>query len=141
MTAKEYLSQARRLDQRIRCERMEAASLRELASGLGSPDFEEHYNPNRPTEAPFERTLCRIWDMEEKVNKKIDKLIKLKEQICAVIEKLENPDERMVLYHRYIHDWTWERIGQELHVDRTTVYRWHNAALNHVEVPEDAAEE
>lgn len=137
MTAKEYLSQAHRLEQMIRCEKMEAASLRELASGLGSPDFEEHYNPNRPAEAPFERTLCRIWDMEEKINERTDKLVRLREQIRTVIGNMEDPDERVLLYCRYVEEKTWGQIMEELHIGRTTAHRWHIAALAHVKIPEN----
>jgi len=32
---------------------------------------------------------------------------------------------------------TWEQIGDELHADRTTVFRWHNAALKHITLPEE----
>lgn len=137
MTAKEYLNQAYRLDQRINCDMVEAARLRELASGVGSPDFEEHYNPNRPAEAPFERILCHIWEMEQKISEEIDSLVRLRGQIRTVIGALENPDERMLLYCRYVCGMTWVQIMEELHAGRTTVYRWHNAALDHVEIPEN----
>ena len=36
-----------------------------------------------------------------------------------------------------VYNLTWEQIGDELHADRTTVYRWHNSAVNHVKLPEN----
>ena len=111
--------------------------LREMADSVGSPGFEEHYNPNRPTEAPFVRCLDKVWDLEQKINSEIDRLIDLKAQMREVIVTASNADEQMVLRYRYIHNMTWERIGDELNADRTTVYRWHNSALNHVMLPED----
>lgn len=88
MTPKEYLKHAYRLDQKINSDIAEAARLREMALSVGSPDFEEHYNPNRSTEAPFVRCLERVWELEQKINAEIDKLVALKEQIRTVINKV-----------------------------------------------------
>jgi len=137
MTAKEYLRQAYRLDHRINSDIAEMERLQEMAGSVGSPGFEEHYNPNRPTEAPFVRCLEKVWDLEQKINSEIDRLIDLKAQMREVIATASNADEQMVLRYRYIHNMTWEQIGDELNADRTTVYRWHNSALNHVTLPED----
>lgn len=137
MTAKEYLRQAYRLDHRINSDIAEMERLQEMAGSVGSPGFKEHYNPNRPSEAPFVRCLEKVWDLEQKINSEIDRLIDLKAQMREVIATASNADEQMVLRYRYIHNMTWEQIGDELHADRTTVYRWHNSALNHVTLPED----
>lgn len=137
MTPKEYLKQSYRLDQKINSDIAEAARLREMASSVGLPGFEEHYNPNRPTEAPFVRCLDRVWELEQKINAEIDKLVDLKEQIRSVIDMVENPDEQMVLRYRYIHNWTWEQIGDALYADESTIRRWHGRALQHITVPEN----
>ena len=64
MTAKEYLRQAYRLDHRIDSDITEMERLREMACSIGSPGFEEHYDPNHATEAPFVRALEKVWKME-----------------------------------------------------------------------------
>ena len=137
MTSKEYLKQAYRLDQKINSDIAEAARLREMAASVGSPGFEEHYNPNRPTGASFTRCLERVWELEQKIDAEIDRLVDLKEQIRTVIDKVENPDEQMVLRYRYIHNWTWEQIGDALYADESTIRRWHGRALQHITVPDD----
>ena len=76
-------------------------------------------------------------DLERRINAEIDNLVALKEQIRCVINEVADTDERMVLRYRYVHNLTWEQIGDELNADRTTVYRWHNQAINHVTLPED----
>ena len=43
----------------------------------------------------------------------------------------------MVLRYRYVHNFTWEQIGDELNADKSTIRRWHGNALNHVVVPEN----
>ena len=137
MTVKEYLRQAYRLDHRIDSDISEMERLREMACGIGAPGFEEHYDPNHSTEAPFIRALEKVWKLEEKINAEIDRLVDLKAQMRGVIEAVSDPDERMVLRYRYIHNMTWEKIGDVLHADRTTVYRWHNTAIRHVVLPDD----
>ena len=137
MTAKEYLRQAYRLDHRINSDLAELERLRDMDGSISSPSFEEHYNPNRNTEAPFIRCLEKVWDLEMKIKTEIDKLISLKDQMREVIDAVQNTDEQMVLRYRYIHNMTWEQIGDELKADESTVRRWHRRALASVIVPAD----
>ena len=60
MTAKEYLNQARHLDALINCRLREINYWRDLSSSVSGSNFEQHYNPNKPTEAPFVRCLEKI---------------------------------------------------------------------------------
>ena len=78
MTAKEYLQQAYRLDNRINSNLAEISRLRELTKSISSPDFGEHFNPNHTTEAPFICSLERIWELERKIDAEIDLLVELK---------------------------------------------------------------
>jgi DNA-directed RNA polymerase specialized sigma24 family protein len=137
MTPKTYLNQAYRLEQRIRLDTEELENLRTLAATVSSPGFEEHYNPNHPTDAPFVKTLNRIWEMEQKVKGELDLLLRLKEEIQSVIAKVDNTDERLILTYRYLKNYTWARIGDELYADERTIRRWHDRALSHVVVPEN----
>ena len=137
MTAKEYLEQAYRLDQRIRSDIEEIERLREMASSISSPGFEERHNPNRPTEAPFVRCVIRVMEMEEKINCEVERLMALKEQMRKVIDALPDIDERMVIRYRYVHGRTWEEIGDELHAGASSVRRWHDNALLHIVMPEN----
>ena len=65
MTAKEYLSQAYRLDQRIDSNIAEITRLREMACGISSPSWEEKVQTSRNTDAPFVRCLEKIMDLEK----------------------------------------------------------------------------
>ena len=133
MTAKEYLGQAYRLDQKISSDIAEAARLREMAASVASPCLEEHYNPNRPTEATFVRYLNRVWELEQRINTDIDKLVDLKEYIRIAIDQVKNPDEQLVLRYRYIHNWKWERIASEMHYSVRWIYKLHGKALTSFE--------
>ena len=137
MTSKAYLDQAYRWEKRIRLDKEELEDLRTLAASVGSPGFEEHYNPNHASEAPFVKTLERIWEMEKKVNDELCLLLQLKGEIQSVINQLDNMDERLVLTYKYLKNYTWMRIGDELAADERTIRRWHSRALSHVKVPEN----
>lgn len=137
MTAKEYLRQAYRLDQKINSDLEEVAALREMASSVSSPQLGDRVQTSRKGEAPFVRSLEKIMELEDKINREIDLLVDLKKEIRSVITTVEDTDERMVLKYRYIHNYTWEQIGNELHADARTVRRWHGSALTHVILPSD----
>ena len=137
MTAKEYLRQAYRLDQKINSDLEEVAALREMASSVSSPQLSERVQTSRKGDAPFVRCLEKIIELEDKINKEIDLLVELKKEIRMVITTVEDTDERMVLKYRYVHNYTWEQIGNELHADARTVRRWHGSALMHVVLPKN----
>lgn len=137
MTPKEYLKQAYRLDHRINSDIAELGRLREMSTSISSPGLGEKVQTNRNTDAPFVKCLERIYSLEEKINEEIDLLVNLKEEIRSVIDMVSNTDERMVLRYRYIHNYTWEQIGDVLGADSRTVRRWHGQALGHVILPEN----
>lgn len=137
MTPKEYLKQAYRLDHRINSDIAELGRLREMSTSISSPNLGEKVQTNRNTDAHFVKCLERIYSLEEKINEEIDLLVNLKEEIRSVIDMVSNTDERMVLRYRYIHNYTWEQIGDVLGADSRTVRRWHGQALGHVTLPEN----
>ena len=140
MTAKEYLSQAYRLDQRINSNIEEVTMLREMANSISSPSWGEKVQTSRSTEAPFVRSLEKIIDLEDTINKEIDTLVCLKKQIRTVIEAVQNTDERLVLRYRYIHNCTWEQIGNELNADARTIHNPMTAAFGNSEEMQKAIE-
>ena len=117
MTAEQYLSQAYRLDQRIQLEQSELDN-----------------------DAPFVKTLERIWEMEQKISTELSQLILLKQEILKVLSKVNDVDERLVLTYRYLKNMSWSEISIELGVSDRTIRRWHERALTHVVVPESAEE-
>lgn len=114
MTAKEYLNQARHLDALIHCRLREIDYWRDLSSSVSGSRFEEHLNPNRPTEAPFVRCLEKIDEIQRCVEEKVAYLVELKEEINTAIDKLEDRDEQLLLRYRYIDNCTWEEISHIL---------------------------
>ena len=135
MTAKEYLNQARHLDALIHCRLREIDYWRDLSSSVSGSSFEEHHNPNRPTEAPFVRCLEKIDEIQHSVEEKVAYLICLKEEINKAIDKLDSRDEQLLLRYRYLDNCTWEEIAAMLNVSIRSVHRIHGMALQHFSVP------
>ena len=138
MTIKEYLGQAYLLDHRIKSDTMELEELRLMAQTISSPGFEEHYNASKNTDAPYIKTLEKMFDMESKIMTEINTLVELKNQIREVISQIEKPEYQMILKYRYIHNMTWPIIGDKLCADGRTVQRWHNKAIAKIKLPENA---
>ena len=138
MTVKEYLRQAYLLDQRIKSHTLECEELRLMAQSISSPGFDEHFNAGKNTDAPYIRTLEKLWMMEEKVLLEQERLVDLKAQISELIAGTDRPEQQAVLRFRYIHNYSWPMIADELGVDRGTVQRWHNKAVAKIILPENA---
>lgn len=74
-----------------------------------------------------------LLEMEDKVDRKIDELYKVKAEILDAIDKLEDSRERIALRVYYIDMKTWEEVAVELHYSwRATMYV-RKTALKHIE--------
>lgn len=61
---------------------------------------------------------------------KCDKILECIESVCdCFLQEL--------LERRYIHLQGWEQIAKELHMGRATAFRYHNKALDAMEMPEE----
>lgn len=137
MTATEYLQQAYKLDRQINSHIEEVRSLREMATGLSSPAFGEKVQSSVSGDASFVKTVESIIRLENRINKEIDQLVALKEQIHDTIAAVSDLRERAVLRGHYIEGKTWKHIAGVLEVDVRTVYRLHKTAIEHVVLPEN----
>lgn len=136
MTAKEYLRQAYRLNERINSHIEEMENLRGLSRRIQGVSYGEYiHSPNRQTEASFVKILDKITDYEARINDEIDRLVDLKQEMEEAIEKIANMDERLLLRYRYLDSHSWEEIGVLLNASVRTVHRIHSSALQHFSVP------
>ena len=136
MTAKEYLNQARHLDALINSRLREIDYWKDLSNSVSGSGFEAHYNPNRPTEAPFVRCIEKIDEIQRSVEEKVAHLIQLRDEMNTQIDMLDSREEQTLLRYRYIDGFTWEEIARMLNVSVRTVHRIHGAALQNFIVPD-----
>ncbi len=129
MTAKEYLSQIRRLTNKIiRLER-EKEQLLEIASSPKTNTFERNYNASRATEASFVKYVEKADEVNRLIQSESARLNELKDSIISAVMELESSDERYLLISRYIEFASWEKIAERLNFSLSWVYKLHGRAL------------
>lgn len=135
MTAKAYLSQSLRLNQRINSKLEQIQSLRELATKCtpfltGMPK-----TPNQDGSLMAD-TVLKIIDLEKELQKDIDRLVDLKKEIMTVIKAVDNYECQTLLELRYLCFKSWEQIAVDMGYNVRHVYRLHDEALLKVSVPQ-----
>ena len=138
MTNKEFLQQAYYLDLRIENDIEELRRLRAMVTDISPPKLGDRVQTSHSGEAPFVRGVEKILLLEKKITSEIEALTALKRQIPDAIGAVPDPNERMVLYYRYIERMTWESIGAKLYASERTVRRWHENGLLHLKQPENS---
>jgi len=132
MTAKEYLGQAYRLDQRINSKIEQVASLNRLATKCTSTITGMPRNPSASTSTMAD-VVAKIIDLEAEINSDIDKLVDLKREMVTLIKAVDNAEYQTLLELRYLCFHTWEQIAVEMHYGSTWVKQLHERAIKVVE--------
>ncbi|MDL2317936.1 DUF1492 domain-containing protein [Eubacteriales bacterium OttesenSCG-928-A19] len=132
MTAKEYLSQVRQLDQRINCKLDQISSLHSLATKATTTlsDFPRNDTPNPHS---MENIIVKLVDLEADINAEVDKLVDLKREILEVIQAVHTPEYQALLEMRYLGFMSWSVIAEIYGYDTRSAYREHRNALRAVE--------
>ena len=135
MTAKEYLCQAYRLDQRIRSKQEQIASLNDLAADCSATLTGMPRNPNRGGSRIADAVL-KIIDLENEIAKDMERLVELKAEIITTIKAVECIEYQLILEKRYISDKSWPEIAVDLGYKMRHLYKLHDEALAAVKIPE-----
>ncbi|MBR3873505.1 MAG: sigma-70 family RNA polymerase sigma factor [Clostridia bacterium] len=137
MNAKEYLSQAMYIDQRIDSKLEQIMKLRESAS-KATATLSDMPRPDSPNVQSMEETIVKIVDLEREINRDIDALVDLKAEARKVISKLDNPEQQLILEMRYLCYKSWAEIAEDLSFSESNVYKIHGEALKRIVLPETA---
>jgi hypothetical protein len=135
MTAKEYLEQARYLDQRINSKLTQVESLRSLATRITTVYSDMPHNASRDNHK-FEKILAKIVDLESEIDSDVDRLVDLKKEIMTAINAMKDDKYRVLLEMRYLGQQTWEQISVQLGYDSRYIRKMHGWALQKITVPE-----
>ena len=134
MTARDYLSQAYRLDQRINSKLEQVESLNELATKVSSTLTGMPKNPNSATSTMAD-TVTKIIALQAEINNDIERLVDLKREMVAVIKAVANTERQTLLELRYLCFKTWEQIAVEMNYTVRNVHLLHKEALNAIVIP------
>lgn len=131
MTAKEYLSQARFLDIRIKSKIQQIESLNDLATSCTAVISDMPRNPNRGS-TKMADAVMKIIDLQEEIKKDMNELVELKREIMGVIKSVSDIEYQTLLEKRYLCFLSWEKIAVELGYSIQHTYRMHDAALKEI---------
>ena len=133
MTAKEYLGQAYRLDQRINSKLEQVMSLRDLATKATSTLSDVAPSGTRNVHR-MEDIIVKIVDLENEINRDIDNLVDLKREMVSVIKAVSNTELQTLLELRYLCFKTWEQIAVIMGYDLRYIHKLHNRAVEECKI-------
>ena len=128
MTAKEYLSQALTIDQRINDKLEQVSRLRGMATKV-TTTMNDMPRGSSPNPQKMESVIARLIDTEKEIDDNIDQLVDLKLDIMNTIWQVEDVNCRLVLELRYHSFKSWEQIASELNVTVRWVHKLHARGL------------
>ena len=135
MNAKEYLSQAMHIDQRINSKLEQVTRLRENAANCTAA-LSDTLRPDSPNQQRMEETICKIVDLEREINEDIDRLVDLKAEARKAINAVNDPDQQLILELRYLCYKPWLEIAGAMGYSEAGIYKLHGKALKKIHVPE-----
>lgn len=127
---KQYLNQAKNLDERIRTKADQIRSLHELAERATVTLSDMPRGPGNIN--GLDNIITKIVTLEESIQADMDQLVDIRGDINAAIGSVDNDDYRLILEKRYILRESWDEIADELHMSRRSVLRAHGNALSKI---------
>lgn len=132
MTAKEFLGQAYRLDQRINSKLQQIDSLRSLTRKV-TQSYDSEVVSHTRNVSSMEDVIIRLMEAEDELNQQIDQLVDTKIEIGKLIERVHNESYRLLLEKRYLCFQAWDQIAAEMHYSRRWLLNKHERALEVVD--------
>lgn len=130
--AKRYLQQVKQCEVRIQIKMEDLEQLKafttKVTSTLSDVSVSGTKNNDKMGDA-----IVRIIELQNDINCEIDRLVDLKKEVCAVLDKVSNEDQHTVLYKRYVLFKTWEQIACDMNMTYRNVCYIHGRALQAVE--------
>ena len=129
---KEYLKRYRKIDREVNQLFMEKDEIFSLGTKITPTysDMPKGTGENNKTQS----TIEKLEEQEEKINKKIDLLYEVKEDIEKALHTVEDDTLRVLLRYRYINGLTWEKIAVNMHYTYQWVCKLHGEALRKLKV-------
>lgn len=84
--------------------------------------------------SPIERPMDKVLEIDAEINREIDELQTVRQEIRAALNQLEDENLEMLMEYRYIDGLTWERIAEKMDYSRQWVFRLHGKALQKIEL-------
>lgn len=125
-----YLSRYRRLNQRIDRLLEEQSRWREMALKI-TPVLSQTPGGGE-SGSPIERPMDKVLEIDVEINREIDELQIVRQEIRAALNQLEDESLKLLMEYRYIDGLTWEQIAVKMNYCWRQVCRKHGQALTQI---------
>ena len=86
--------------------------------------------------SPIERPMDKVLEIDVEINREIDELQIVRQEIRAALNQLEDENLKLLMEYRYIDGLTWEQIAVKMHYGFQWVCKLHGRALNRLRIKE-----
>lgn len=122
-----YLSRYRRMSKRIDRLLEEQSRWREMALKI-TPVLSQTPGGGE-SGSPIERPMDKVLEIDEEINREIDELQIVRQEIRAALNQLEDENLKLLMEYRYIDGLTWEQIAVKMNYSYMQICRLHGKAL------------
>ena len=122
-----YLSRYQRLNQRIDRLLEEQSRWREKAMRI-TPVLSP-VPGGGGSGSPIERPMDKVLEIDAEINREIDELQIVRQEIRAALNQLEDENLKLLMEYRYINGLTWEQIAVKMNYSYMQICRLHGKAL------------
>lgn len=131
--AKVYLSRIKVCDMHINDRLNEIERLKAIVMKITSALKDDAGGGRSGNQNKIGSCVSRLIDLEAELNAEIDAYINKRNEICEMLDGLENARQFDVLYKRYVLYEKWSRIAEEMgFTDVRGVYKLHGIALKNL---------
>lgn len=133
MTAKQYLSQIRRLRHLIKREQDQIADIRSMAESVGAIRYDKDPIQSSPANDAMPNYIIQLTEAEARAKQRIEEYLELVMTIRTQLDQITPGLYSDILYMRYIEGKNLYRIAEELNYSYEWVRHTHGRALQKFE--------
>ena len=129
MTAKEYLSRLRSIELRLMAEANEIEALSDMATHITSAINSDGIHTSGATSDKLGNCVSRLVDLQRDIDSDILMLEKVRGEIIASLDNVQNDKYRELLRMRYVGHMTLEEIADAMDMSKRWIIKLHGRAL------------
>lgn len=132
-TAEEYLKSIKRLDSFILVYDRELKAMEELAMSAAVGELQEDKVQTSINLHKKEDEVVNIIDYQDRISKTLSEYVKRRHNLMKLLDKLEDPKHRVILYEKYILHNSWDNIADSLNYSISHVKRLRTKAVEELQ--------
>lgn len=129
MTVKEWLMNVRCTEARLHALEEQKKRVKALAYKAGVGSYEALRISGSEQRSRVEEAICNADELECRILAEINKSMDMMRDARLVIDEVSNYHHRTLLDMRYLSGWGWDKVCEELNMDKDYANRLHAKAL------------